>query len=241
MSLGGELMRFGLAEWSGARQLVQAGSMLDAVASDSALVHWTAREVEQGESASMRPVVVCDSTALARSLLLSLPAEDDRGVLLVGTPDQWPATSLPRRSPAAGLLADLLPGVPVDRVAWLGMNDASEGLLDRLALAAHEGGLTGESIELYVQVARRVMSARGFGEVWFVVFLDSMAPHRDNRHSMGLDVMASVLGAFDSFVTARGIVLVSSAAVEGSLPRATLGVLAKRLGGCLARRPVPPP
>jgi hypothetical protein len=239
MSLGGELMRFGLAEWSGARQLAHAGASDEMPAGEDGLLNWTVREVESGESSQMRPVVVCNSTAQARGLLQGLASEGQRGVLLVGSPHQWPGLNLVRRSASAGLLADLLPGVPVAQVAWLGMADDSQGLESQLALAAHEGGLAGESIEFYIRAAGRALSSQNVGEVWFVVYLDAMTTCRPDRTALEIDVITSVLGAFDAFDAARGVVLVSSAPAGAAVSRTSMGVLAKRLGACLASRQAP--
>jgi hypothetical protein len=239
MSLGGELMRFGLAEWSGARQLAHAGASGERPAGDDGMLSWAVREVVSGEALRMRSVVVCGSTAQARGLLQSLTSECQRGVLLVGSPHQWPGLSRVRRSACAGLLAELLPGVPVGQVAWLGMTDDSHGLETQLALAAHEGGLTGESIGLYIRAAGRALSSRNVGEVWFVVYLDAMTTDRADRTALEVDVIASVLGAFDTFDSARGIILVSSSPTGAAVTRTSMGVLAKRLGACLASRQAP--
>lgn len=240
LSLGGELMRYGLAEWSGAAMLQHAARDL-AGQDESALPAWIAEHSAEGEDdVKSLPVVICDRLATVGQALNELSTEGASGAIVIGS---MHPTATPlwfgKNGTVNWLLSEALSQTPAERIAWLGMPSQSVGD-SRLAVAMRARALTPSAMLSGVQAAKMaLMLDQHCIDLWLIVCLDSLVPiGNDADYRLSAEAVASALSWFAAGPMARGIFLVSSPTTSptGAPPDIVPGMLARQLGQALGAR-----
>lgn len=240
LSIGGELLRYGMSEWSGARVPLHP---VDAVLRDPdemAIARWACHHATDLDGKITCPVLVCDDLRVAAAVMDRLASDVSRGAVFVGAPD--PRTPLPlgSQSRASASMALLLPGTPARRISWLGAESEHPAVERHLSVCADRRGLSADSVPYYLRAIETSLHREHCGEAWLIVFLDSLVPQSRTAPALDIEVLAAALAWFASFEPARGIVFLS---VPGPVRTAhpwNHGEVARRLGHCLARRSVAP-
>jgi hypothetical protein len=228
LSAGGELLRFGLAEWSGATLVTCPPES----AADRARADWVAAQAEAPAGHSLLPVLVCSSAALAGETIARLHVEAAPSAVVLGRPAPHAAMITGSTNRMAYAMHQLLWGVPSSHVLWLGCDESAHALNASLAMAASGRGLAEDSIAYYLLAARSALMGLQRTDTWLIVYLDSLLDGSAEIASP-MAVLATTLAWFRSLGTASGVVLLSSAGGRCALGGAADA--AKHLGACLSR------
>ena len=238
LTLGAELLRHGLKEWGGIKDMLTIGHVGAGGALSDASVDALWAAVDAASDCAELPIVVCRDPLAATLLVERVAAAQNTLLGLVGSPlaQGWRVKS--------SCLFDWSSPIPLPHglsssdVAWLGAPDevcAPQALRNTPPFVNSLRGLSADSIPLYLHALELHTRRRHATALWLVVFVDRLRLGRGGAEFFDDEVLACVLRWMQGQPALEvGVVLLSDSLMPTSL-RPRVADAARHLGQALFR------